>query len=83
MSARKIAKLEQMARNKVGDGKSPNLFFVGVGGGIVAVTRKLAEAKAMAHALAGHVTVEDRKTGLLYDSQEGAHWEPVFRKRGK
>lgn len=77
MSRRGLRELEALARKQVGDGKSPNRFFVGVNGAIVAVTGKLAEAKAMARALKsqGTVTVEDRKVGLIHDSSEGDHWE--------
>jgi len=42
----KIEALEQLARDTVGDGKSPNLFFVSIEGVIITVTRSFNVAYA-------------------------------------
>ena len=68
----KIKELEQLATKMVGDGKSPNVFFVGRHGNIEAVLTHLGAEDAIAYArLVGATTVEDRKTGVVWDRDAG------------
>jgi hypothetical protein len=62
------SKLNTMARNMVGDGKSPNLFFVcGATGDCALVSQSKELAMLVARSMAGGVvTVEDRLTGLVW-----------------
>jgi hypothetical protein len=66
--ASKITKIEAMARNMVGDGKEPNIYFVSVGGTIVCVTTSREIADAAASSLGWNnkeVLIEDRKHGTV------------------
>ena len=65
---RKIAALEDMARTMVGDGGSPNLFFVTDRGVVVSVSRSFDVAYAHwqdLESLKGECALEDRQTGVL------------------
>jgi hypothetical protein len=61
--------LEKLARDLVGDGKEPNLFFVSSNGNIILISRDFEAAyrKYREHARTrDHETaLEDRKTGVI------------------
>ena len=65
---KKTKVLEELATKMVGDGKSPNLYFVSSDGAIVAITVDLDDANDIAR---NHtdVLIEDRKEGLIWESQ--------------
>src|SRR5208283_447941 len=67
MAKQKIAVFENMAREMVGDGKSPNLYFVGVKSVIVTVTRdfKTAYNQWQEMGTSQETSLEDRKTGTI------------------
>lgn len=65
--AQRIAAFEKMARSMVGDGKSPNVYFVCQGGNVVCVTTNRDLADEAYEQCYGEVTLEDRKTGVLRD----------------
>ena len=65
----RIERLEKMASDLIGDGKSPNLFFVTQGGNVILVTQRKDFAVSAWEAIATlreESAVEDRKTGVLY-----------------
>ena len=66
----RVALLEQMARDLVGDGKSPNLYFVVQSSNVVCVTPNKDIARAVANALgeAQRVIIEDRRTGNVWEN---------------
>ena len=66
--ATKIALFEKMARKMVGDGKKPNIYFVGRQGVIVGITsnRDLAD-EMFDELMGGEVTLEDRLVGVVRD----------------
>ncbi len=61
--------LERFASATIGDGKSPNLFFVTVEGKVVVITQNLEIAKRSWEGFAGPMdtvtSIEDRKVGVL------------------
>lgn len=60
--------LDKMATSYVGDGKSPNLFFVTVRGVVIAVCREIADAMSIAKEYPrGKVMIEDRKVGVYWE----------------
>lgn len=63
----KIKEFEEMATSMVGDGKSPNLFFVGLKGKIITVTRDFETAYRQWQGLgrSQETSLEDRKTGTI------------------
>jgi len=66
----KIEPLEALARDYVGDGKSPNLFFVTDQGTVVLISRDGETAYEAWRVLANRAprlecALEDRKTGVL------------------
>lgn len=70
MKPKKINELEALASNLIGDGQSPNLYFVTDQGVVVTVTRSLEVAHAEWKELARRLprvecALEDRKTGVL------------------
>lgn len=69
---KKIKALEELARNMVGDGESPNLFFVSDCGAIITITRDFQVAYSEWKKLAFRsprlpCMLEDRKTGVICD----------------
>ena len=69
---RKIAELENLARDMVGDGKRPNLYFVTDGGTVTMVTRDRVAARGAWYDLSmrrplQECALEDRLTGVLAD----------------
>jgi hypothetical protein len=65
---RRIPALEDMARDMVGDGKSPNLFFVTDRGAVVSVNRDFDVAYSQWQDLeraGAECALEDRKTGTI------------------
>lgn len=69
---RKIEALEALARDMVGDGKSPNVYFVTDGGTVTTITRDKDVARRAWEALAARrplqeSMLEDRLTGVLAD----------------
>ena len=73
--AKKIQQFEDMAREMVGDGKSPNLYFIstydpktGGDGAIVGVVRSLEIAKGVGGHYDAAVVIEDRKTGVVWEN---------------
>jgi hypothetical protein len=71
MTKQKIKEFETMARSMVGDGKSPNLFFVGVNGVIVTISRDFQTAYRQWQELGDdqQTSLEDRKTGTIASVQ--------------
>lgn len=63
----KVEQFEQMARDMVGDGKSPNLYFVSEEGVITTVTRDFEAAYLCWSGLGRKIEtcLEDRKNGVL------------------
>jgi hypothetical protein len=62
--------LDTMARDMVGDGKSPNLDFVqDENGTVIAVCRSERLADKIAH-VAGAEFIEDRRHGMIWDRQD-------------
>ena len=66
----KIPALQSLASDVIGDGKSPNLFFVTDRGVTITVTRNFSSAHAEWTKLANRVprmesALEDRKTGVI------------------
>jgi hypothetical protein len=66
----KIKRFEAMARDMVGDGKKPNIFFVTYEGVVVTITRDLHVAYNHWHQLASRApfkecALEDRRHGVL------------------
>jgi hypothetical protein len=66
----KIPELEKLARDMIGDGKSPNLYFVTLKGAVVSVdtdvNRALAAWRALAYAEPlRECALEDRLYGVL------------------
>lgn len=61
--------LEKLARELVGDGKSPNLFFVSCEGNIILISKDFdvayAEWREHARARDHESALEDRKTGVI------------------
>jgi hypothetical protein len=70
MAFRKVEEVEAIARKVVGDGKSPNLFFVSQEGVILTVTRDFELAYQQWRALPRNVetALEDRKNGVIADT---------------
>lgn len=68
---RKIEACEALARNMVGDGKSPNLFFVSIGGTNVMITRDFNAAYHAWRAIPRHIesALEDRKWGTVCSNE--------------
>ena len=62
---------ESMARELVGDGKSPNLYFVSLSGKIQMAASRLDIAQRVAEALgeSSPVVLEDRKTGVVWENR--------------
>jgi hypothetical protein len=61
-----IKQLDMAARDLVGDGKSPNLFFVSVDGKVRTITSEFDIAYDLWRSLRGsEATLEDRKHGVL------------------
>lgn len=68
----KIESLEKLARNMVGDGNSPNLYFVSDCGVCITITRNFSLAYQQWRALADRIpriesALEDRKNGTIAD----------------
>lgn len=61
--------LEKLASKFIGDGKSPNLFFVTVGGKVVAITQDLEVARYVWEKVSApmitETTIEDRQVGMV------------------
>jgi len=68
--------LKALAREIVGDGGSPNVFFVseGVGGNVIAlfVSEDSEDAISLANTYPQPLVVEDRQTGVVYDNPASA-----------
>lgn len=68
--------LQALAREWVGDGGSPNVFFVteGVGGNVIAlfVSEDPEDAISLANNYPQPLVVEDRQTGVVYDNPASA-----------
>lgn len=59
--------LDQLAKEMVGDGKLPDLYFVTVRGIVMAVCREIADAMSIAKEyLRNVVVIEDRKVGQYW-----------------
>ena len=71
MAHKKIESLEAMAREMVGDGQSPNLFFVSIEGVIVTVTRDfgLAHRQWQSLSRSQETALEDRKFGVICSTE--------------
>lgn len=77
----RIEALETLARDMVGDGGSPNVFFVTDGPNVVMVTTDEEKARAAWRELADRFpmrecALEDRQTGVLASlepQEEGSH----------
>ena len=69
-------RLNDLARDLVGDGGSPNVFFVSkaVGGNVVAifVAEEPEEAISLANNHPEPMVVEDRQTGVVHDNPASA-----------
>jgi hypothetical protein len=67
MTKQKIIEFETMARSMVGDGKSPNLFFVGIKGVILTISRDFTTAyrQWLELGTSQETSLEDRKTGTI------------------
>jgi len=67
---KRIESLENIARETVGDGKSPNLFFVSVEGNIGMITQDFLAAYRYWRDLPRNIetALEDRKTGTICDT---------------
>jgi len=78
---RKIESLELMAREMVGDGQSPNLYFVSLEGVIITVTRDFRTAHAEWSSLPTNVEtmLEDRKNGVICDTSPIEDGSPILR----
>lgn len=65
----RIEQLEKLATAMVGDGKSPNIFFVGLRGNIIMITTDFDDAyakwKSISNQRKDQTSLEDRKTGVL------------------
>jgi len=93
MANAKIAQLEDLARDMVGDGQRPNLFFVTLEGSVWTITMSLRDAYASWKDVATHTrntTLEDRLHGIVastYQDPETRRWvieddvERIFRGR--
>lgn len=68
---RRVKQLESLARDLVGDNKSPNLYFVSDDKGIIMVTSDLDVAHAAWRNLPRNKesSLEDRKTGVLASTE--------------
>lgn len=72
---KKVKALQELARKMVGDGKSPNLFFVSVEGVIVHIGRTPTNAYDYWSAVSRNpdnknTALEDRKHGTIADKQK-------------
>lgn len=72
---RKIKQLENLAWTMVGDGRSPNLFFVSVQGAVVTITRDFAQARReffglFAENRVRELAVEDRQHGCVLTNEQ-------------
>lgn len=70
----RVEALETLARDMVGDGGTPNLFFVTDGGNVTMVSTEEENARAAWRALADRFplrecALEDRQTGVLASVQ--------------
>lgn len=65
----KSEQLEKLAQTMVGDGKSPNHFFINRDGTILAVLLDHDLAIFLAKMLSGPIVVEDRLTGILWENE--------------
>ena len=65
----RIEQLEKLASSMVGDGKSPNIFFVGLRGNIIMVTTEFEDAykkwQSISNQRKDQTALEDRKNGVL------------------
>lgn len=62
---KRVAQLEQLARDLVGDGRQPNLYFVTLNGKVDMVTVDKDTAMNHYSDLGVGAAVEDRLTGLV------------------
>jgi hypothetical protein len=74
VKAKRLECLEELARTMVGDGKSPDLFFVTVGGNVVMISREYRPAYACwkRHASASPLyecALENRQIGVIASVQ--------------
>lgn len=69
MAILRIEELESLARVMVGDGKSPNVYFVGVEGNLLMITLDVVSAyrfwQSLAHGQRVETSLEDRKIGVI------------------
>lgn len=79
MARKKIKFFEDKARTTVGDGKSPNLYFVTTyderSGAVVGIVRSLQDAKDVAKNYNGPVMVEDRQTGVVWENEASLRFQ--------
>jgi hypothetical protein len=65
----RIAQLEKLASEMIGDGKSPNVYFVTVSGNVIAITINLSTAhqiwESVSNQRSHETTLEDRQTGVI------------------
>ena len=71
MKPKRIKQLEELASNLIGDGKSPNLFFVTHQGNVILISRdfdiayKEWKSVTSSSPCTEETSLEDRKTGVL------------------
>lgn len=70
MKKTKIEEFEELARNMVGDGKAPNVFFVSLNGRIQTITENFQLAYSEWKRLPRNVetALEDRQWGIICDN---------------
>jgi len=83
----RIRQFEDFARSIVGDGKAPNIFFVGIGGNVVLMTSDFdlaydawRSAASFARGTNISVVLEDRQNGTLADYDLHEYMDPVTEK---
>jgi hypothetical protein len=66
---KRIAALERLVSDMIGDGKAPNLFFVTHGGNVILIARDFEVAypvwQSISHQRTAETSLEDRQTGVL------------------
>ncbi len=78
---KRIEALEAIARDVIGDGKRPNMFFVSVKGNIQMITTEYAQAINYWRSLPRNMEtcLEDRLTGVIADTSPIEDNSPTLR----
>lgn len=83
----RIEPLEKLATKMVGDGGSPNLYFITKydeeHGACVGVARSLEIAKGITGHYEGPVMIEDRQQGVVWENLESENFQKTHENPGR